>query len=50
MTKTDDAFMSGLIYGWACRVENGSADDLEEAVKDMKTFSRRMARRAGVTI
>lgn len=44
------AYFSGLIYGWASRIKDGTNDDLDKLKKDMIEESKRIAELAGVNV
>lgn len=46
--QTRDAFISGLIQGWASRLSN--PNEVKNVIKDMLEFSKKLAKGAGVTL
>lgn len=46
--KARDAFISGLIQGWASRLKD--PNKVKSVIKDMLEFSKRLAKGAGVTL
>lgn len=44
--QSRDAFISGLIQGWASRLEN--PNEVKNTIKDMLEFSKKLAKGAGV--
>jgi len=43
------AYVSGLIIGWASRLENES-DPVSDVINDMNEFAKELAMRSGVTL
>jgi len=50
MNEAKNAFISGLIMGWASQLEKGSMTDKIRVMNDMKEFSEKLAKSAGVII
>ena len=48
--ESKNAFMSGMIMGWAHQLEKGSMTDQIRIIGDMKEFSETLAKSAGVII
>ena len=46
--QTREAFISGMILGWASRLSNPK--DIQNVIKDMNEFSKKLAKGAGVTL
>ena len=46
---TEGAFVAGLIFGWASRLEDNSAST-KNVINDMKDFAKILAVRSGVTL
>ena len=49
MSSMDGAFVSGLILGWASRLERNS-ESIKDVINDMNKFSKELAVRSGVTL
>jgi len=49
MSCMDGAFVSGLILGWASRLEKNS-ESTKDVINDMNEFSKYLAVRSGVTL
>jgi len=45
----DGAYVSGLIMGWASRLEKNS-ESTKDVINDMNEFSKFLAKRSGVTL
>lgn len=46
---TDYALISGMLYGWASRLDNPQdVNDIESVIEDMKKLSAKLAKKAGV--
>ena len=45
----DGAYISGLIMGWASRLEKES-EPARDVINDMNDFSKHLAKRSGVTL
>jgi len=50
MNESKNAFISGLIMGWAHQLEKESLTDQIRIIGDMKEFSETLAKSAGVII
>ena len=50
MAEAKNAFISGLVMGWAHQLESGSMIDKNRIIGDMKEFSEMLAKSAGVII
>ncbi len=50
MAEAKNAFISGLVMGWAHQLESGSMTDKIRIIGDMKEFSEKLAKSAGVII
>lgn len=48
LTPTEGAFVAGLIFGWASRLEN--PETLKYVIDDMNKFAKVLAIRSGVTL
>jgi len=48
--ESKNAFISGIIMGWAHQMEKGSMTDRIRIIGDMKEFSETLAKSAGVII
>jgi hypothetical protein len=48
--EAKNAFFAGMVRGWADQLESGSMTDRIRIVEDMKEFSERIAKSAGVII
>ncbi len=48
--ESKNAFMSGMIMGWAHQLEKGLMTDKIRIIGDMKEFSETLAKSAGVII
>ncbi len=48
--EAKNAFIGGMIRGWADQLESGSMTDRIRIIGDMKEFSERIAKSAGVII
>ena len=46
--QTREAFISGMIQGWASRLEN--PNEVKNVITDMLEFSKKLAKGAGVTL
>lgn len=49
MSCMNGAFISGLILGWASRLEKNS-ESIKDVINDMNEFSKKLAIRSGVTL
>ena len=49
MSCIDGAYVSGLILGWASRLEK-SSETIKDVINDMNEFSKELAIRSGVTL
>ena len=49
MSCTDGAYVSGLILGWASRLEK-SSESTKDVINDMNEFSKKLAIKSGVTL
>jgi len=49
MSCMNGAYVSGLILGWASRLEKNS-ESIKDVVNDMNKFSKFLATRSGVTL
>ncbi len=50
MNEAKNAFISGMIMGWVHQIERGSMTDKIRIIGDMKEFSEKLAKSAGVII
>jgi len=50
MAEAKNAFISGLVMGWAHQLESDSINDKIRIIGDMKEFSEKLAKSAGVII
>ena len=50
MAEAKNAFISGLVMGWAHQLESDSMIDKNRIIGDMKEFSEMLAKSAGVII
>jgi len=50
MNGAKNAFVSGIVMGWAHQMERGSMTDKIRIIGDMKEFSDKLAKSAGVII
>ena len=48
--EAKNAFIAGMIRGWADQLESGSMSDRIRIIGDMKEFSENIAKSAGVII
>ncbi len=48
--EAKNAFISGMIMGWASQLKKGSMTDKIRVMNDMKEFSEKLAKSAGVII
>ena len=48
LTHTEGAFVAGLIFGWASRLEDYSK--AKDVIDDMNKFAKVLAIRSGVTL
>jgi hypothetical protein len=48
--EAKNAFVSGLILGWAHQLEKANHDQQFRVIQDMKEFSDKLAKSAGVII
>lgn len=48
--ESKNAFISGMIMGWASRLETAKYDERLKVYKDMREFSEKLAKSAGVII
>lgn len=49
MSPINGAYVSGLILGWAARLEKNS-ESVKNVINDMNEFSKLLAVRSGVTL
>lgn len=50
MNQAKNAFLAGLIMGWADVLEKANYDQRFRVISDMKEFSNKIAKSAGVII
>jgi hypothetical protein len=48
--EAKNAFIAGMIMGWADQLESGSITERIRIIRDMKEFSENIAKSAGVII
>ena len=50
MNGAKNAFIAGLVMGWASQLEKATYDQRFRVIKDMKEFSETLGKSAGVII